>query len=104
MLMLAFALTVTVGLANADVNELNRSDEVILINNPLIGINNAIDNKTVFSIKKVDNYASIGKTLPLKFKAYGQPVFFNTDMVLLCGNREGGRSPPERVVKKFAVE
>ena len=100
MLLICVLLSVTVGLANTSVNE-PVSDEVIFIDNAVIGINNVIEYKNLFGVKKIDNYASIEKVRPIKLKAYSVPFFYNTDIVLLADNCEGGRSPPERVVKNL---
>ena len=100
MLLIGFALSLTVGLANTNVNELNRPDEVVLINDVL-----DIENQVIFTevvwLKKVDNYASVEKVIRLKLKAYGEPFFYNTNIVFLCYEYEGGRSPPKRVVKNL---
>lgn len=101
MLLIGLLLSVTVGLANTNVNEHNRSDEVILIDNAVIGINNTIEYKNSFGVKKVDNYASVGKVIPIKLKAYSEPFFYKANIVLLCDKHEEGRSPPERVVKNL---
>lgn len=100
MLLIGLLLSVTVGLANTSVNEHNRSDEVILIND-VLDIDNAIEYKTSFGLKKVDNYVSVEKVIRLKFKAYGEPPFYNSNIVLYAYTCEGGRSPPERVVKNL---
>ena len=100
MLLIGFLLSVTVGLANTSVNEPNRSDEVVLVND-VLDITNQVAIETAFGLKKVDNHASAEKVIRLKLKAYGEPYFYNTNVVLLCYENEGGRSPPERVVKNL---
>lgn len=60
MLLIGFALSLTVGLANTNVNELNRPDEVVLVND-VIDITNQVAIETAFVLQKVDTMLVLGR-------------------------------------------
>ena len=100
MLLFSFALSVTVGFANADVNELNRSDEVVLVNDA-VGISNQVEFKTSFGLDKINSYANVEKGNIDVLRSFVYTPNFNVNIAICTGNQDGGRSPPERVVKNL---
>ena len=100
MLLLSFALSVTVSLANADVNELNRSDEVVLVNDA-VGISSQVEFKTSFGLDKINSYANVENGNIDVLRPFVYIPNFNVNIVIRTGKQDGGRSPPERVVKNL---
>ena len=100
MLLFCFALSVTIGFANADVNELNRSDEVILVNDA-ISISNQVEFKTSYGLDKINSYANVNKDIDNVIRAFNHISSINISIAILPDKHDGGRSPPERVVKNL---